>query len=91
MNNHIYIVYDIVAKNRVGQLMVFNRDEPAIRIFTDALADKQLTLGQHPADYELLKLAAIDDDKPEIYEFVNETVITGKQWLALIQKEQKPE
>lgn len=82
----IYAVYDIIAKTIVGPLMMMNRDEPAIRIFTDALADKALTLGQHPADYELLKLAHINEDTPEIQPYETQTIITGKQWLAMQEK-----
>lgn len=65
--NNIYAVYDNVARARVGQLMIFNRDEPVVRIFSDALADKSLTLGQHPEDYDLVRIGMIfDGDIPDL-------------------------
>lgn len=65
--NMIYAVYDNVARARVGQLMVANRDEPIVRMFVDALKDKTLTLGQHPGDYDLVKIGMIfDGDIPDL-------------------------
>lgn len=109
---NIYAVYDVVAQAMVGQLMLFNRDEPAVRIFTDALQDKALILGQHPADYELVRIGMIfEGDIPDLvaetltFPMVEPhdkhgitlhgnpkgeprmiTIISGKQWLAMQEK-----
>lgn len=84
----LYTIYDNVAQAQLGPIMVFNRDEPAIRIFTDGLADNTTTLGQHPGDYTLLKLGELNEETAAIIGYLQpEIIITGKQWLVFVEKE----
>lgn len=83
----IFAVYDRVAQDQVGPLMVFNREQAAIRIFTDGLADKSTTLGQHPDDYVLLALGELNEETAAIIGYLEPgEVVTGRQWLALQEK-----
>lgn len=86
---YVYAVYDTIAKDIVGPLLRYDRDEPAIRIFTDALADqREGSLGHHAADYQLLRLCRIDEETPQIHIALEDVaaIMSGKLWLALQEK-----
>lgn len=81
----LYVVYDNQA-HEVGRVAALHRaDAAAIREFTDLLNNRDTMVGQHPEDYELLKIATIDETTGEITP-VDRTamvVTTGRAWAAL--------
>lgn len=77
---NVYAVIDTVADMIFGPLLLQKHDAAAIRLFSDIAAMKDGIIGQHPQDFELIKLGSIEDDfqiTPE-----KRVVITGKQWQA---------
>ncbi|WNK15113.1 MAG: nonstructural protein [Microvirus sp.] len=59
---NVYMVYDKKAQCVIGAMITEVRDGPAIRAFRDALsADNKTVLSDHPSDFKLLCLGAIDD------------------------------
>lgn len=62
---NIYAIKDNVARAIVGPLICENADAVAIRMFSDLLGDKTLTIGQHPGDYDLLQLGYLANEEYE--------------------------
>lgn len=81
MFKQLYAVYDTVSESIIGGIIIETSDAPAIRAFHDALRMKDSLLAQHPEDYNLVNLAALD---PAGYIRVGETqpqiVATGAAW-----------
>lgn len=81
MFKQLYAVYDTVSQQLIGGIIIEVADAPAIRAFHDALRMKDSLLAQHPEDYTLVNLAALD---PAGYIVIGETqpqiVATGKAW-----------
>lgn len=77
----IYAIKDRVAQEIVGnamyQLFTFRTDQQATRYFADAIHDDKSMLNKHPDDYELIKIADIDDDGNITAEHGPSVVITG--------------
>lgn len=65
MKTSIFSVFD-------SKLAVYNtpffmqREQAAIRSFTDAVNDPQTTLNKHPEDYTLFHIGDFDDDTGEL-------------------------
>jgi len=83
MGNYLYIVYDLLAKNIMGGIMMARNHEVARRAFYEALAAKDSPIGQHPADYELWCIGEIYNNTADIVPFDSGviTVASGKDWL----------
>lgn len=80
---NLYAVYDLKAESIVGGIIMERLDAPAIRAFHDALDPKSNSiLSQHPADFELRSLGAIDDQGVVLGYDEPATVATGAQWAA---------
>lgn len=85
MPKQIYAVYDRVAQDITGGLMVFTHDAPAVRIFVDALGDESTILNKHPNDFELVCLGEFDnpDGRIELTGYLqHRSVLTGEAWKA---------
>lgn len=87
----IYTVFDRVAYECHGPLIVENGDGPAIRMFHAVLADSRTLLGQHPKDFELWYLGGVgpqgelvpSSDGPRV-------VTTGLGWFEAQSREAQP-
>lgn len=80
----MYIIYDTLAKATIGQVQLFRHDAAAIRFFNDVAQQKQTIVGQHPTDFELIALGIIDEEQNILA--LREVVLTGRQWLAMQEK-----
>lgn len=60
MIKRLYAVYDAVALEMMGPLMVLPNDAAARRVFQDAVTNEQSSLFMHPHDYVLCHLGEID-------------------------------
>lgn len=88
MSRKIYSLYDGVAGMLDGQLMLVNRDGPAIRAFFDALGRADTLPGQHPGDYSLVCLGTIEDNGVIVPESSGPCVVaTGVSWVESRQRE----
>lgn len=82
MRRGLYAIYDTIAEEYIGApIYTFPAAPAAIRFFTDILADKQTSVGNHPQDYELHQLGFLQSVDPVIAEH-REVILTGKAWLA---------
>lgn len=79
----LYAVYDLVAGEVIGPIFQHAADAAAIRDFSDVAADRNTTIGKHPADYQLISLGTLEglQIKP-----AHELIVSGSQWLALQEK-----
>lgn len=69
MPRKIIAIWDKVANDVGGQLVMFNHDAPAIRFFEDVYTGNR-SVSEHAADYQLVELGVLDDDG---------TIIAGKR------------
>lgn len=82
----MYQLRDKVARCMQGPIVCERADPPAIRMFHQALADKDSNLAKYPADYEFVCLGEVDDTDGSI--LVDEdrkfplVVATGAEFLA---------
>lgn len=83
MQRNLYVVYDKVANDTIGPIIQYNHDAPAVRTFSEGLADPQ-GLGRHPQDFDLLLVGRINTDAGEFaIDVVPPTLIlSGAAWLA---------
>jgi len=81
------VVRDRLAE-AIGPVMLFPAVPAAIRSFSDLALDPQTMVHRHPADFDLLQIATIDEGSGEIAPCSPPVVlITGAAWAAA----QKPE
>lgn len=81
---YLYILWDNAAETRGGPIMEYHNDASAVRAFTDLLKTKDTIVAQHPHDFSLLKVGAINDDTGIITAHdTPETILDGAQWNAL--------
>lgn len=89
----IYAIRDRIAKDLVGnftQLVCFRTDSQAVRYFGDSAAMQGSAIGAHLNDYELIKIADVDDEGNILTEHGPSIVITGSAIVAM-QADTKPE
>ncbi|WNK15124.1 MAG: nonstructural protein [Microvirus sp.] len=89
MRKKIFAVYDDVANEITGGLVMDNSNAPAIRAFHDALKMKDSQLATHPGDFRLIMLGEIDTTQGIIiprFNDTNETIATGAAWLEAMEK-----
>lgn len=77
----LFIIYDLVAQNLIGQVVLERHPAPVIRLFHQLLADKNTQLAAHPKDYNVVHIGFIDDDG-QLTPIAPLTVATGEGWLA---------
>lgn len=77
----LYAIRDRIANDLVSMQMYtlfnFKTDEQAARYFADSVLDEKSILNKHPGDYELIKIADINDSGDIISEHGPKIVITG--------------
>lgn len=56
----IYTVFDVVAGQQIGPLLLLPNDGVARRAFQDALLGDGSNLASHPSDYVLLRVGSMD-------------------------------
>lgn len=78
----MYIIYDLVAEAFVGMIILERHPGPACRTFVQLLGDKGTLPGQHPKDYDLVRVGYIEDSGVVIATDP-QTVMTGAAWLSL--------
>lgn len=88
MRKYIYMLYDRLGEQLIGQCWIDASDGAAIREFHDVLANPQTSPGRHPADYDLVRLAEVDVEDLAIYVTADDVspgyasvVARGKDWL----------
>lgn len=84
----VYAIIDNVADEITGPLTIHKHPAAAIRMFVDVASNKQTSISQHPADYDLFKLGYINADNQIVAE--HQLVITGSAWLAAQEKPSDP-
>lgn len=91
MQTGIYAILDIIANMIVGGLYMHKHDAVAIRFFNDVASQGDSLISKHPEDFDLIKLGTLEEDNT-ITPVGEEplTILTGKQWFALNQKENAP-
>lgn len=81
-NGFIYAIIDKQTKAISGGLMIYRHDAPAIRTFSDLLADPRAEIiHRHPEDFELYRLGFITIDNTISAE--STLVLTGEKWAAM--------
>ena len=82
----LYGIADRVAGEMVGHSMyihfAFRTDQQAVRYFADAILDPKSVLNQHPADYELQKIADLDETGHTTKVYHNCVILTGDALIA---------
>lgn len=76
----IYAIYDKVSMSQYGALVMQQHDGPVARLFYDLLAEKDSPLQRHAGDYELWRIATIDDDLV-VHGTEHYIVATGMQYI----------
>lgn len=83
----IFTIYDNVAQETVGPLMVSRHEAPIIREFYDLLASPTPNLvNKHPDDFELREIGEIDEEGG-VQARKMRVVATGAVWAAINRKE----
>lgn len=78
----LYVVYDNVAQDVFGSIIRAANDEVARRAFHDLLMMKDSPVAAHRGDYDLLKIANIDNDaNVGLPANVPTIVAKGQDWL----------
>lgn len=77
----LFVLYDKVAEAFLGHIIIERHPAPAVRLFSQVLADKNTSPGQHPADYELLQVGFIEDSG-QILPCEPMVITSGVAWLA---------
>lgn len=77
----IYAIFDTVAGQVLGGLYFHKHEAAAIRFFSDVAMMDKSQVGQHPGDYELIRLGWIaQDNKTIVADYV--MVLSGAKWAA---------
>lgn len=86
MTRTLYAIKDRVANDLVAMqmycLMTFVNDQAAIRYFADAILHEESVLSKHPNDYELIKIADIDNEGNITAEHGPTSIVTGSALVA---------
>lgn len=77
-------IVDTVTNDIVGPILPMRAVPQAIRLFSDA-ATGETQVRQHINDHELRLFGTLDEETLQITP-LNETLITGAQWLAAQQQ-----
>lgn len=84
-NGQIYAIYDNVAQQITGHLIVMRAHAAAIRMFTDVAKDPQTSLSRHTQDYDLVQLGHLTLDNTIVPDY--QIILTGKAWQATQQQQ----
>lgn len=76
----LYQVYDVKAETHFGPIIAVRHEKAALRIYYDALTDKQSNISKHPEDYNLVYLGQ-QDEETGLINSEPETIMKGETWL----------
>lgn len=62
----LYAIRDKVAGSIIGNIVTHKADAAAARQFADLCAQRDTIVGTHPADFELLHIADVDEDTGKV-------------------------
>lgn len=81
MRKGLYVIVDRKAEEILGNIIHVTRHEaPAVRSFDDAARMPQSIIGQHPEDFDLVRLGYLEEDLTLTVE--TETILRGSTWAA---------
>lgn len=83
---NLYNIYDLKSDSIIGNIFSAKTNAVAIRAFSDALQDKNSTIGQHPQDFVLIQVGEQHDTgaiAPILGGSGTIEIITGAQIAAL--------
>lgn len=97
MRTGIYAIYDKVAHGIVGGLHLHKHQAAAERFYNDVMGTRDTVVGQHPEDYDLIRVGTLmesDGFLPELevvlksgnandIECQTAVVLSGVQWVAI--------
>lgn len=86
MRRALYAIWDKVAQDTIGSIIIQAHDAPAVRVFRDVTNAEGTALHKNPKDYDLIHLGWMEGDT--ITTDGPRTVVTGAALLAA-QEEQK--
>ncbi len=88
MKTQIYSIYDTAAATY--QKPTFARtDGEIMREFQNICTDKEHPCGQHPEDYNLMRLGNFNDQNGLVINEENECLATGLEMVALLRNKEK--
>lgn len=76
----VYGIHDLVSGIVLGPLFQEHGDPAAIRAFRDVAVDRKTTIGQHPADYQLVCFGVMHGARLEAF-LSPEVVATGGSFI----------
>lgn len=79
IKKNLYAIYDTIAQDFLGGIMMDTHHAPVIRLFTELAARPDSKVGVHLADFELVCLGQISEQLELEGDLV--TVLTGKKIL----------
>lgn len=85
MHQMLIAIIDTVANDIAGMVTLHKSDASAIRFFSDVAKHQDSQIGRHVEDYELVELAAIDENmdvQPARPDRKYRIILTGRQWAA---------
>lgn len=85
VSRSVFIIYDKVAENFIGQPVLDRHAAPVIRLFHQLLGDQSTQLAAHPRDYSVLHVGYIEDNG-QLWPIEPVTVATGESWAASQEK-----
>lgn len=79
----LYAIRDKKAETLLGNVVMMHNDVVATRMFKEAAASKDTPINKYPEDFELLRIAEIDEDSGAVKGYdTPSAVYDGSVWLA---------
>lgn len=87
----LFQIFDKRAQQVIGNIIAYRHPAAAVRVFTDALQNKDSIISQHPEDFDLIELGEQDDETGVITAAtIPQTVLSGRQWYISQQQPEAP-
>lgn len=81
MRKGLYVIIDRKAEEMLGNVIHVTRAEaPAVRSFDDAARMPNSIIGQHPEDFDLVRLGFLEEDNTLTVD--TEVILKGSTWAA---------
>lgn len=71
----IYAIFDLVANQMVGSLILLPGDAAARRYFGDGVAARGSIISSHPQDFELRAIGELDTVTLKLEPYLSQTVV----------------
>lgn len=78
----IYAIYDTVAEDIAGPLIVAAAEAAVMRIYSDATASKNGLISSHIRDFDLIRLGYLGLDLRIENNYA--VIMTGEKWAAML-------